>query len=217
MTGEEGGPIDGVRESARSYFEEATHPAHDWHHVRRVEALARKLAADRDDVNERVLLAAVLLHDIGRAREVRGEIEDHAAWGAREAERILANLGVDGRTIDAICHCIRAHRYSSGVEPATAEARVLSDADNLDALGAVGLARCFAHGGRLGVPIHDPDLPPADDPSDAGRTQVNHLEKKILDLPERMHTDAGRHLADGRRRFVELFLRRFEDETRGRR
>ena len=206
-----------LRSIARRYFDGEVAPAHDWHHVERVETLARALAADRDDVDERVLLAAVFLHDIGRACEDRGEIEDHAAWGAREAERILADLGADDGTLEGVAHCVRAHRYSNDAEPSTPEARILCDADNLDALGAVGLARCFAHGGATGSPIHDQDLPPTEDPSAAGRTQVNHVEKKLLSLPDRMYTDAGRRLAADRRQFVERFLERFDAELRGER
>lgn len=97
------------------------------------------------------------------------------------------------------------------------EAKVLSDADNLDALGAVGLARCFTYGGERGSPIHDPSLPPEADDSAAGATQFNHVHLKLLDLPGRMYTDAGRELAVERAAFVEEFVRRFEREVAGER
>ncbi len=150
---------DRVRSIARSYFDDRVSPAHDWHHVERVASLARRLAADRSDVDEGVLEFAVLLHDIGRPKEDDGEIDDHAAWGAREARRILEEFAIDDERIDAVCHCVRAHRYSNDVEPTTPEARLLSDADSLDALGAVGVARAFSYGGEYGAPIHDPDRP----------------------------------------------------------
>jgi uncharacterized protein len=205
--------IDEVREHARPYFEGVA-PAHDWHHVRRVARLAETLAAEYD-VDETVLFAAVWLHDIGRGREDRGEIDDHAEWGASEAAEILSDLGAESDTVDAVRHCIRAHRYSNDVEPRTREAEFLCDADNLDALGAVGIARCFAYGGELGQPLHDPDLPPAADDTAAGATQFNHFHKKILTLPDRMYTDAGRELAEERRVFVVDFLDRFEREVAG--
>lgn len=206
-----------VRSIAGSYFDERVPPAHDWHHVERVEALATRLAAGRPDVDREVLEYAVLLHDVGRPAEDAGEIDDHAEWGAGEARRILRDLGVDAKTIDAVCHCIRAHRYSTDVEPETLEAKLLSDADNLDALGAVGIARTFSHGAEVGAPIHDPDLPIDADDSVAGRTSVNHLRKKILRLRERLYTDEGRALADERHAFVEQFLERFEAEVVGER
>ncbi|WP_135805906.1 HD domain-containing protein [Halorussus marinus] len=205
--------LDEVRERARPYFQRVA-PAHDWHHVRRVARLAETLAGEYD-VDETVLFAAVWLHDVGRGREDRGEIDDHAEWGAREAAGILSDLGADSETVDAVAHCIRAHRYSNDVDPRTREAELLCDADNLDALGAVGVARCFTYGGELGQPIHDPELPPEDDDTAAGATQFNHFHKKILTLPDRMYTDAGRALADERQAFVVAFLDRFEREVAG--
>ena len=206
-----------VRPLARSYFDDRALPAHDWQHVERVASLADRLAADRSDVDEEVLALAVLLHDVGRPAEDAGEIDDHAAWGAREARRILGSLEVDAAVTDAVCHCIRAHRYSNDLEPETPEAKVLSDADNLDALGAIGIARTFTYGGELGTPIHDPDLPIDADDSAAGRTSANHLRKKILRLRERMYTEEGRRLAEERHAFVRTFLERLESEAVGER
>ena len=209
--------VDDIRAIARSYFDETLSPAHDWHHVRRVEALAESLLQQHDSADEHVVRLAVLLHDIGRAREDRGEIDDHATWGAQEARRLLETRGERAERVDAVCHAIRAHRYSKDPEPETLEAQILSDADNLDALGAVGIARCFTYGGEFGQPIHDPDLSPGDDDSAAGRTQYNHFHKKILRLPERMYTDAGRELAEERQTYVRQFLDRLDREVAGER
>lgn len=203
-----------IRAVARSYFDDEMNPAHDWHHVKRVQNLAETLL-DEYDVDETVVRHAVLLHDIGRAREDAGEIDDHAAWGAREARTILADRGFDDGHIEAVCHCIRVHRYSNALEPETLEAEVLCDADNLDALGAVGVARCFSYGGERGETIYDPEIPPEADDTTTGAHQYNHFYKKILDLPERMYTDAGRAIADDRAAFVESFLDRFDREIAG--
>ncbi len=205
--------IEALRATARSYFD--TSPAHDWHHVQRVETLAERLLESVDGADERTVRLAVVLHDIGRTREEHGDIDDHAAWGAREARSLLAGRGVGEERIDDVCHAIRVHRYSSDQEPETLEAKVLCDADNLDALGAVGLARSFAYGGERGQAIFDPDLPPDEDDTPGGSTQYNHLHTKILDLPERMYTDAGRKIAENRRAFVERFLDRFDREIDG--
>ncbi|WP_324755816.1 HD domain-containing protein [Haloarcula montana] len=209
-------PDDSLRTVARSYFADSMNPAHDWHHVQRVEALAERLTAE-DAADERTVELAVWFHDIGRAREDAGEIDDHATWGAREAERVLAEHGIADGRIETVTQAIRAHRYANDTEPASREAQILCDADNLDALGAVGIARCFTYGGELGEPIHDPSTPPADDPTAAGQSQYNHIHTKILDLPGRMYTDAGRELAEDRRAFVERFLDRFDTEVAGRR
>lgn len=204
-----------IRPVARSYFEDAMSPAHDWHHVRRVERLADALLERYDSADGRTVRLAVLLHDVGRAREDRGEVDDHAAWGARETRRLLEARDLDEGRIEAVCHAVRVHRYSTGEEPETIEAEILCDADNLDALGAVGVARCFTYGGERGQTIHDPALPPETDDTATGANQYNHFHKKILGLPERMYTDAGRELADERRAFVETFLDRFDREVAG--
>lgn len=211
--------LEAVRTRARQYFEDAP-PAHDWYHVERVETLAETLVAQRaapEPVDERVVTLAVLLHDIGREREGRCEIDDHAIWGAREAGRILEDVGAAPETIERVQHCIRTHRYSNAVEPETLEARIVSDADNLDALGAIGIARVFAHGGALDSPMYGPGVPAVDGETAAGATQYDHLHEKILDLPERMYTDVGRELADDRARFVREFVAQFDGEIAGER
>jgi uncharacterized protein len=207
--------MEDVRAVARSYFDDEMNPAHDWHHVQRVERLADTLLETYDRAEETVVRHAVLLHDIGRVREDRGDIDDHASWGAREAEDILADRGVDESHVDGVCHAIRVHRYSNDLEPETLEAEILCDADNLDALGAVGIARCFSYGGERGETIYDPEIPLTEDDTSAGAHQYNHFYKKILDLPERMYTDAGRAIADDRSAFVESFLDRFDREIAG--
>jgi uncharacterized protein len=204
---------DEIRPHAEEYFKDVA-PAHDWHHVQRVAALAETLAEEYDP-DERILFSAVWLHDIGRGREDRGEIEDHAEWGSEEATRLLGGFDVTDAEIDAIQHCIRAHRFSNDVEAATLEAKLLSDADNLDALGAVGIGRVFCYGAEHRQPMHDPGVPIEVDETRAGATLVNHFHKKILRLPGRMYTDTGRRLAEERRAFVETFIERFEGEAAG--
>ncbi len=207
--------LETVRSRARPYFEDAP-AAHDWHHVQRVEAIAETLLERHPEpADDRVVRLAVSLHDIGREREDRGEIDDHASWGAEEAGRILADVGASEGTIDRVRHCVRAHRYSTDVEPRTLEAKLVADADNLDALGAVGIARVFAHGGTIGSPLYDPAVPVDEDDAPAGATQYNHLHKKILELPERMYTDVGRDLAADRVAFVDAYVDQFDREVSG--
>ena len=225
-----------VRERAASYFDGVS-PCHDFEHVRRVVATAKRLADETErgvhgparDVDRDVLVAAGWLHDVGRAKESRGEIDCHAEWGAAEARDVLRDLaesegdagsddgagGVDDAFLGAVAHCVHAHRFSNDVEPESLEARVLSDADNLDATGAVGVARAFAYAGEHETTLYDPDLPPSEDDTDAGETSFNHFHKKILHLDDRMYTDAGEALAADRHAYVESFLDRFEREARG--
>ena len=121
--------LEAIEARTKPYFEGAA-PVHDWRHVERVDWLATTLDAD-----ETVLRAEVTLHDIGREREARGEIDDHARWGSERASEILREIGAPDATVDAVVHCVRTHRYSTDVEPETIEAKLLCDADNLDAMG----------------------------------------------------------------------------------
>lgn len=207
--------VQRVESLARSYFDEEMSPAHDWFHVQRVKTNAEELAASYPRADHTVVRLGALLHDIGRAKEERGEIADHSKWGATESEKRLREHGASGDTIEAVAHCVRAHRYSNDTAPETIEAKIVSDADDLDALGAVGLARCFAYGGEIGSPIHDPSLPADADETSVGRTQFNHLQKKLLDLPDRMYTDGGRERADERATYIRRFIRQFKSELSG--
>ncbi|MWG34673.1 HD domain-containing protein [Halomarina oriensis] len=196
-----------LRERAQPFFADAA-PAHDWHHVERVDRLATRLADDHTETVDRdVLHASVYCHDVGREREARGDVDDHAVWAAEQVPDLLADLA-DGATVERVVHCVRAHRYSASVEPETVEAELLCDADNLDAMGAVGIGRTFAHGGALGEPMHG-----SDDPRSGG--QLAHLRGKISSLRDRMYTDPGRELAAERHAVVEEFVEQFEAELSG--
>ncbi len=205
---------ESLREEAKQFFDDIS-PSHDWHHVQRVDELAKRLASHRDDVDRRILRTAVILHDIGRAKEDRDEIEDHAEWGAEKAGEILREHGEDDELVAQVQHCIRAHRYSNDIEPQTVEAEILCDADNLDALGAVGVARVCCYGGENDHILHDPELPVEQDDTAAGETQLNHMKKKILNLADRMYTNQGREIAEQRQEFVRTFVERFEQEADG--
>ena len=201
-----------LAEEASRYFNEIS-PSHDWLHVKRVYRLAERIAGE-EGADLEVVRRAVLLHDIGRQKEDNGEINDHAEWGARKAEEILEERGFE--EIEKVVHCIESHRYSTGPEPEILEAKILSDADNLDALGASGIARTFAYAGERGGKLADPELPIEEDDSDQGETALNHVQKKILNLRQRMYTDTGKHIADQRHGFVERYVERLKDEINGR-
>lgn len=202
-----------IREKAQSFFGEVN-PAHDWLHVQRVHELALKIA-EKENADIEVVEAAVFLHDIGREKEDDGEIENHAEWGAEKAGEILKEEGYGEKFIKEVQHCIRSHRYSKDPEPDTLEAQILSDADNLDALGATGIARTFTYGGERGSIIADPELPASEDESEEGSTSVNHLEKKILNLKNRMYTETGTKIAEERHEYVRDFVERFKQEMSG--
>lgn len=205
--------MDKIREQAEDFFGDVN-PAHDWFHVKRVHELALRIA-EEENADKEVVEAAVFLHDIGRAKEDHGKINNHAEWGAEKAEKILDNLDYSQEFIEEVKHCINSHRYSTDPDPDTLEAKVLSDADNLDALGATGISRTFTYGGERGSVIADPELPVEDDKSSSGATSVNHLEKKILNLKDRMYTDTGKDIAEERHDYVASFVERFKEEMQG--
>lgn len=205
--------MEKIENKASSFFENVN-PAHDWKHVKRVSKMAEKLCK-KENADMEVVKASAFLHDIGRKKEDEDLIDDHSDWGAKKSEEILRNLGYEEGFIEEVQHCIRSHRYSKDPEPETIEAKVLSDADNLDALGAVGIARTFTYGGEHRRVIADPELPAKEDKEKGGSNSFNHLQKKIMNLKERMYTDSGLEVAEERHNFVENFVERFRREMEG--
>ncbi len=199
--------IERIRDEARRLY--ADDPAHGWEHALRVETTGVRLARE-EDADVRVVRLGALLHDIGRAKEARGEVDDHAAWGAEEARRILDGR-VDDEIRDAVVHCVEAHRYSTGPEPRTVEARVVSDADDLDALGAVGVARVLYHSGVSGC-SDDSDISDCSDTYNDFDAAAEHAREKLLSLRDGMHTETARRLAEERHAYLAEFFERFDEE-----
>jgi uncharacterized protein len=200
-------------EEARQYYQ-GHESSHDFDHVLRVLALAERIArAEGGDLE--VVRAAALLHDIGRAEE-EATGGDHAAIGAARAREILA--GHPPEKVEAVVTAIASHRFRSGPPPATPEARALFDADKLDAMGAIGVARAFAragaHGQRLWVP---PDVAAAQGDGTPEHTPVHEFIVKLSRLREVMTTATGRAIAEERHAFMEAFFARLEAEVRGER
>ncbi|GHD98763.1 phosphohydrolase [Defluviimonas sp. 20V17] len=187
--------------------------AHDLGHIRRVWANARAIAAGEGIAVSRALQGAVWLHDLvappkddpGRALASRRSAE--------AARPVLARLGLSDEEIATACHAIAAHSFSAGIAPQTQEARILQDADRLDALGAVGLARVFAVAGTLGRPLYDPADPFATDRGlDDGRWALDHFAVKLLRLPAAMQTATGRRIGARRAQVLRGYLATLAEE-----
>ena len=207
------GFFERLRRAAEPYYR-GSH--HDRWHVERVHKLALRIAREVGEaVDLDVLQAAALLHDVARAMEDQGLVEDHAKEGARIARRLLAELGFPAEKIEKVAYCIEVHRYRSGMKPETIEAQILQDADRLDALGAIGIARVFARGGQVGTPLYDPSVPPKEKYDGRSETVINHIYEKILRIKDTLNTEPARRIAEGRHRFVEEFLNRFLKEWEG--
>ena len=203
---------------ARSHYKEAD-AVHDFDHVLRVLAMAERIGkAEGADLE--IVRAAALLHDVGR-EGAEAEGLDHATFAAQRAREILADH--PPARIEAVAHAVAAHRFRTDPQPATLEAQVLFDADKLDAIGAVGVARAFAYGGahgqRLWAPIDSVDmarwLEEGDHPRD--HTPVHEFVVKLSRLKDRLFTPTGRSIARERHRYMVDFYERFDAEVRGER
>jgi uncharacterized protein len=182
--------------------------SHDIGHCRRVWLVARQIAADMDEpVDLLVLIAAAYLHDIISLEKNDPKRAEASRMAASEARIVLSALGFPDGKLDGVAHAIEAHSYSAGIAPLTAEARILQDADRMETLGAIGIARIFYVGGRIGTKLFDEDDPLAQNrPLDDLRFSLDHFYTKILTLAHSMNTAPGRTLAEERTRFVEEFL-----------
>ena len=196
-----------------------TYAAHDFDHVMRVYHTCLSLAENETGIDYDILIPAVFLHDIARSQEDEdptGQI-DHAALGAEMAEEILKQLGYESDQIEKIKHCIKAHRFRSGFLPETVEAKILYDADKLDVLGAVGIARSFMlagkHGERLFV---DTDINEYCAANIGVNGRVKDLSKhssniefelKLKKIPEKLYTSKAKELAAARVKYMADFFK----------
>ena len=191
---------------------------HDWWHVFRVWQMAIKIGR-REGVELFVVELAALLHDIADFKLHDGD----ETVGPRTARSWLGQQGVDQATLDHVVEIIETMSFKGagvGTTMRSREGMVVQDADRLDALGAVGIARTFAFGGFRGRAIYDPEVPPLYHHSfqayktSSGPT-INHFYEKLLLLKERMNTDTAKRIAAGRHEFMELFLAHFFMEWAG--
>ena len=187
--------------------------AHDMGHLRRVWAMARLIALDEPQADLEVLLAAAFLHDAVNLPKDAPDRANASALSAQVASRYLATIDFPAARISAVAHAIEAHSFSAGIEPRTIEAAILQDADRLDALGAVGLARMFAVAGRMGAALFDPDDPLARRrPLNDKAFSLDHLEVKLFPVAQAMRTSTGQRIAAERRDWMESFRSRLLSE-----
>lgn len=184
--------INEIRRHVRGILEE--HGSHGMDHTERVFSLCLAIGRE-EDASLDVLLPAALLHDIARPLEKEKGLP-HEREGARMAGEYLAAIGYSPELIPAIQQAIRTHRFQSAEKPESLEAQILSDADKLDAMGAIGIARTFLRAGEHNGGIED---------------AVAHFHEKLLNLTTRMYTKTGQEIAAGRHAVLVRFL---DDLTR---
>lgn len=187
--------------------------AHDMAHVQRVVHTARRLAGE-EGARLEVVVPAAWLHDCVAVPKDSSLRHRASAMAAERAVPLLREWGVEEALLPEIAHAIEAHSFSAGVPPRTLEARVVQDADRLDALGAVGLARCLMLSGQMGQRLYDPADPFCRERTPDDRiSAVDHFHTKLLSLGATMHTDSARREAEVRTRFLKDFLDRLRAEV----
>jgi len=209
-----------IRQTAQ-FVKETLHDneaAHDWWHVYRVWNTARKIA-ETEEVDMFTVELGALLHDIADFKFFDGD----ETVGPQKAGKFLQSLQVDAKVISHVENII-SHISFKGKNHRqifrSPELDVIQDADRLDAMGAIGIARTFNYGGYKNRAIYDPDIPPHPEMDkeaykNSTAPTINHFYEKLLLLKERMNTETGKKMAEERHRFMEVFLERFFLEWSG--
>ncbi len=187
-------------------------PAHDWLHVLRVEKTAAHLARAAG-ADETICRAASLLHELVNLPKQHPDSARSGELCAEEALRVMLACGVDDVAAGRVATCIRVHAWSAGLAPPDLESAVLQDADRLDAIGAIGIARCFATCQAMGRPFYAAEDPFCETRAPDDRAfGVDHFVTKLLRIGDRLHTAAARSMARERIAFLHAFLAQLRRE-----
>ena len=180
---------------------------HDWFHIKRVYNLATYLC-EKEGGDEFIIKMTALLHDIDDWK---------FSNNSKTTENFLKSLDVDEEYIHKIINIITTMSYKGGVVNSTQnslEGKIVQDADRLDAMGAIGIARAFTYGGNKNRLMYDPDIKPMDFQSldevkNLNNHTINHFYEKLLKLRNLINTDTARQIAEERHRFMEIYLDEF--------
>lgn len=196
---------------------EGAEAGHDWYHIARVRAMANKIL-EIESGDPLVVELAALLHDIADAKFHDGD----DSVGPKVARKFLDGENVDNEIKEHVISIIEHISWKGGEKSSfsTIEFQIVQDADRLDALGAIGIARAFNYGGYKGQPMYDPEIPvktnmTKEEYRKGKTTSLNHFYEKLFLLPERLHTKAAKKIADDRVTYMEEFVDRFKSEWEG--
>ena len=204
-----------VKPVAKEMFQ-GTSGSHDWEHTLRVYRLCKRIGR-AEGADMVVLLTAAYLHDIGRCFQdaSHGKI-CHAEKGAQIALPIVKQLSLSEKQKENIIHCIKSHRFRCNQTPETIEAKALFDADKLDGIGAIGVARACLFAGEIGAMLHNPDISVEKTRSYSNDdTGFREFKVKLVKIKDRMLTKEGKKIAKERHSFMENFFKRFLEEYEG--
>ena len=207
--------IDRAAAYAREKFENE-YSGHDWFHTLRVFRTATRLA-DAEGADVVTVQLAALLHDVDDRKLSPETYEDKA-----NAREFLSENNVDAGKIEGICRIIGEISFAENRVPSTLEGKCVQDADRLDAIGAIGIARAFAYGGNHNRLMYHPDVKPnlnmsKEEYVNSKSTTVNHFYEKLFKLTDMMNTDTAKAIAREREEFMRGFLAEFMDEWEGKR
>jgi uncharacterized protein len=193
--------------------------AHDLGHFRRVWKAAAAINREEGGIaDDLILLAAAYFHDIVSLPKNDPRRGESSRLSAERAGLLLEEefIGFPREKIAGVCHAILTHSFSAGIAPGTPEARILQDADRLEAVGAIGVARVFYIAGQLGTQLFDADDPLAAARGlDDRRFALDHFAVKLLKLPAMMHTAAARRHAEKNAAWMRLFIQKLCSEIDG--
>ena len=190
-------------------------PAHDFEHVQRVYRNAEIISKKEEGADLDIVLAAALLHDLVVYPKGSRRTNHSADESADLAKKILSEYKYyPVEKIEKVVYAIRTHSYSKQLIPSTLEGKILQDADRLDAIGAIGIARTFSVGGSENRSLYDPKDPfcESDRELDDTRWTLDHIKKKLLILKNSMHTKTAKEIAKQRTDFIESFLNQLRNE-----
>lgn len=189
--------------------------AHDMEHIYRVLYHALDIAKTEENVNYDVLIAACLLHDIGRKEQYENPQLCHAMVGGEKAYSFLTKHGFDKSFAEQVKHCIQSHRYRNNQLPQTMEAKILFDADKLDAAGAMGIARTLLYQGIVGDPLYTclQDGSISDGAGTEKPSFFREYKYKLEKLYDRFYTKKAAEIANQRRSAAVSFYNSLLDEV----
>ncbi|WP_067583663.1 phosphohydrolase [Endozoicomonas ascidiicola] len=191
--------------------------SHDFFHFQRVwKTACQILDQDGAAADRLVVLAACYFHDVVVLPKNHPERSKASKLAAAKARELLQHMAFPEAQLESVCHAIESHSYSAGIVPETLEAKVVQDADRMEALGAIGLARVFYTSGVLRQKMFDPEDPMAEHRELSDRQfALDHFEQKLLRLPETMQTNAGREMAERNARYLADFRAKLLQELQG--
>ncbi len=202
-------------EVAHQWKQKPADGAHDLGHLRRVWRAANLIAMDEENVDTKVLLAACFFHDLVNVPKDSILRQLASRLSAEAACTFLRTDGFDPAKLHLVAHAIEAHSFSAGVTAETIEAKILQDADRLEALGAIGIARMFHVAGNMGGGLFDAADPMAQHrPLDDRQFALDHIQTKLQHLAPKMHTATGRAMANERTDWMLSFRTRLLAEIK---